>query len=62
MTAIESPRVLITAGASGIGRVIAHAFAAHGAKIWVTDVDEQALAECPALGTANAWMSPIPWP
>ena len=40
MTAIDSPRVLITAGASGIGRVIAQAFANQGAQIWVTDVDE----------------------
>ena len=48
MTAIDSPRVLITAGASGIGRVIAQAFATQGAQIWVTDVDEQALAACPA--------------
>lgn len=48
MTAIDSPRVLITAGASGIGRVIAQAFATQGAQVWVTDVDEQALAACPA--------------
>ena len=48
MTAIDSPRVLVTAGASGIGRVVAHAFAAQGARVWLTDVDEQALADCPA--------------
>jgi len=38
----------VTAGASGIGRVIAHAFAAQGARVWVTDVDERALADCPS--------------
>ncbi len=40
-------RVLITAGASGIGRAMAEAFAAAGARVWVTDVDEAALAGCP---------------
>ena len=40
-------RVLITAGASGIGRAMAEAFAAEGAQIWVTDIDENALAQVP---------------
>jgi NAD(P)-dependent dehydrogenase (short-subunit alcohol dehydrogenase family) len=40
-------RVLITAGASGIGRAMATAFAAAGAKIWIVDVDEAALDACP---------------
>lgn len=40
-------RVLITAGASGIGRAMAEAFAAKGAQIWVTDIDENALAQVP---------------
>ncbi|MGR3466638.1 MAG: SDR family oxidoreductase [Shimia sp.] len=40
-------RVLITAGASGIGRAMAEGFAEAGAEIWVADVDEGALAECP---------------
>ncbi|MCL5777065.1 SDR family oxidoreductase [Limibaculum sp. FT325] len=40
-------RVLITAGASGIGRAMAEAFSAAGARVWVTDVDEAALAVCP---------------
>jgi NAD(P)-dependent dehydrogenase (short-subunit alcohol dehydrogenase family) len=40
-------RVLITAGASGIGRAIGEAFAASGAQVWVTDVDATALATCP---------------
>jgi NAD(P)-dependent dehydrogenase (short-subunit alcohol dehydrogenase family) len=37
-------RVLITAGASGIGREFVRAFAADGAKLFVCDIDEQALA------------------
>jgi NAD(P)-dependent dehydrogenase (short-subunit alcohol dehydrogenase family) len=41
-------RVLITAGASGIGRAIADAFAVEGAQVWVADIDAAALATCPA--------------
>lgn len=41
-------RVLITAGASGIGLAMARAFEAAGADIWVADADAQALADCPA--------------
>ncbi|HVJ10260.1 MAG TPA: SDR family NAD(P)-dependent oxidoreductase, partial [Burkholderiales bacterium] len=37
-------RVLITAGASGIGRVMARTFSEHGAKVHICDVDEKALA------------------
>ena len=40
-------RVLITAGASGIGRAVAEAFAAKGAQVWVADIDEAALGTCP---------------
>ena len=40
-------RVLITAGAAGIGRAMAEGFAAEGADVWVTDVDRAALADCP---------------
>ena len=39
--------VLITAGANGIGLAIAQAFAATGARVWVTDVDQAALAALP---------------
>jgi NAD(P)-dependent dehydrogenase (short-subunit alcohol dehydrogenase family) len=42
-----SQRVLITAGASGIGRAMAEAFAASGAQVWVADVDAAVLASCP---------------
>ena len=37
-------RVLITAGAAGIGREFARAFAANGAKVYACDIDTQALA------------------
>ncbi len=40
-------RVLITAGAAGIGRAMAEGFAAEGYEVWVTDVDGAALADCP---------------
>ena len=36
-------RVLITAGAAGIGREFARAFAATGAQVFVCDIDEKAL-------------------
>jgi NAD(P)-dependent dehydrogenase (short-subunit alcohol dehydrogenase family) len=37
-------RVLVTAGASGIGRAIADTFSAHHAQLMVCDIDEAALA------------------
>jgi len=40
-------RVLITAGASGIGRAMADAFAAAGAQVWVADRDALALDGLP---------------
>jgi NAD(P)-dependent dehydrogenase (short-subunit alcohol dehydrogenase family) len=39
-------RVLVTAGASGIGRAIADAFVEDGARVHVCDIDEAALAAC----------------
>lgn len=42
-----SRRVLITAGANGIGLVMARAFAALGNRVWVTDVDQDQLAKLP---------------
>ena len=54
-------RVLITAGAAGIGREFARAFAANGGKVFVCDVDERALAalakEIPALTARRCDMS-----
>ena len=53
--------VLITAGAAGIGREFARAFSANGAKVFVCDIDEKALAavgkEIPSLITARCDMS-----
>ena len=37
-------RVLVTAGASGIGLATARAFLAEGARVLICDVDEKALA------------------
>ncbi len=43
-------RVLITAGASGIGREIARAFKAQGARVFVCDIDEPGLAAAADAG------------
>ncbi|NKB26611.1 MAG: SDR family oxidoreductase [Rhodobacteraceae bacterium] len=40
--------VLITGGASGIGRAMAQAFSDGGATVWVSDVDAAALGDLPA--------------
>ena len=57
----EGRRVLVTAGASGIGRSIVDALAAAGARIHVCDVDEAALAALrqahPGIGTSRADVS-----
>jgi len=54
-------RVLITAGAAGIGREFARAFAATGAKVFVCDIDDKALREIakeiPGLITARCDIS-----
>lgn len=42
-----SRRVLITAGASGIGLCMAQTFAGAGDRVWVTDIDDSALASLP---------------
>lgn len=45
MTTLNGKRALVTAGAGGIGRAIARAFAAAGARVYVCDVDEIALQQ-----------------
>jgi NAD(P)-dependent dehydrogenase (short-subunit alcohol dehydrogenase family) len=54
-------RVLITAGAAGIGREFARAFAANGAKVFVCDIDDKSLAalakEIPSLFAKRCDMS-----
>ena len=43
--AIMGQKVLVTAGAAGIGLAIARAFAADGAQVYVVDIDAAALAK-----------------
>jgi len=56
-------RVLVTAGASGIGRVIARTFVEHGAHVHICDVDEKALAatkkQLPAVTQSVADVSKV---
>ena len=40
---LKGLRVLVTAGASGIGQAISDTFASAGARIYICDVDERAL-------------------
>jgi NAD(P)-dependent dehydrogenase (short-subunit alcohol dehydrogenase family) len=58
---LKNKRVLITAGAAGIGAATARAFAAEGAKVFICDVDTAALAtfakENPGIGTTVADVS-----
>lgn len=55
---IEGLRVIVTAGAAGIGREIARAFAEEGAKVHVCDIDATALDALgesdPAIGRTRA--------
>jgi NAD(P)-dependent dehydrogenase (short-subunit alcohol dehydrogenase family) len=42
-------RVLVTAGAAGIGRAIARTFVEHGARVHICDIEENALKEMSSL-------------
>lgn len=55
----EGLRVLVTAGAAGIGRVIAETFAAHDARVHVCDVSREALDECLAAGTMSGSLADV---
>ena len=53
-------RVVVTAGAAGIGRAIARTFAEHGAKVHICDVDERALRELdPTITQTRADVSKV---
>ena len=43
-TSAQGLRVLVTAGAAGIGRAMARTFVEHGARVHICDVDTAALA------------------
>lgn len=55
---LEGRVAVVTAGASGIGRAVAGAFAEHGARVYIWDVDEAALArtagDLPLAGALHA--------
>lgn len=58
---VEGLRVMVTAGAAGIGRAIAKAFVDDGARVHICDVDDSALevfaGEFPGAGVSRADVS-----
>ncbi|MGE5638800.1 MAG: SDR family oxidoreductase [Clostridia bacterium] len=58
-TSAKGLRVLVTAGAGGIGRAIAQTFHEHGAKVHVCDVDAAALQEIKDFGKTRADVSDV---
>ena len=50
---LKGKRAFVTAGAAGIGRACALAFAREGATVFATDVDEQGLASLASEGVAD---------
>jgi NAD(P)-dependent dehydrogenase (short-subunit alcohol dehydrogenase family) len=57
---VNHQRVLVTAGASGIGREIARTFAARGASVFVCDINAGGLDEIAGLKTAVCDVSKRP--
>ena len=51
---LDGKRAFVTAAAAGIGRACAVAFAAEGARVFATDLDERALEPLSASGIAEA--------
>lgn len=69
-TRLDGQRAAVTAGAGGLGLVIAEALAAEGATVMVCDIDEGALEDLPHelegarvdvadAGAVRAWLGPI---
>ena len=52
---IDGLRVMVSAGADGIGREIARAFVREGARVHICDVDEKALAALSSTDPAMTW-------
>jgi len=50
---LDGKRAFVTAAAAGIGRASALAFAAEGARVFATDLDERALASLAGTGIAE---------
>ncbi|UVK49009.1 SDR family oxidoreductase (plasmid) [Mesorhizobium sp. AR07] len=51
---LANKRVLITAGASGIGRIVAESFASNGANVLVCDIDDKAVQRVQSEAALNA--------